>query len=143
MGDDGGVVSGSSGQFAAISHLLLELADDGSLGHGADGHHVADRQVRLLAAVDELTRVHALNGNESLLALLEFVWVSKLDDSQRSSAAGVVNDVFHYSLDVPVALGVVSGPQSSGALAVLVVGRKNRSRSLTLRTNDATHLLKF
>merc|ERR1719209_2273577 len=42
VGDDGGVVAGSSGQFAAISQLLLQLADDGSLRHGADGHHVAD-----------------------------------------------------------------------------------------------------
>merc|ERR1711970_1460793 len=62
MRDDGGVVAGSSGEFAAVSQLLLELADDGSLRHGADGHHVADGQRRLLAAVDELARVHALDG---------------------------------------------------------------------------------
>ena len=73
MGDDGSVVAGSSGEFAAISQLLLQLADDGSLGHGAHGHHVADGQTGLLAAVHELTRVHTLDGDERLLALLESV----------------------------------------------------------------------
>ena len=71
MGDDGGVVAGSSGEFAAISQLLLELADDGSLWHDADWHNVSDRQVGLLATVDELTSVHALDRDERLLALLE------------------------------------------------------------------------
>merc|ERR1719260_480954 len=143
VGDDGGVVAGSSGQFAAISQLLLQLADDGSLRHGADGHHVADGQRRLLAAVDELTRVHALDGDERLLALLEFVGISKLDDGQRRSSTRVVDDVLNDAFDVSVTLGIVGGPQSSGAFAMFVVGRKDRPRSLTLRTNDATHLSKI
>lgn len=33
---------------------LLDVADDGTLGHVADGLHVADGQRRLLAAVQEL-----------------------------------------------------------------------------------------
>jgi len=140
VGDDGGVVAGSSGQFAAISQLLLQLANDGSLGHGADGHHVADGQRRLLAAVDELARVHALHGDESLLTLLEFVRISEFDDGQGRSSTRVVDDVLHDAFDVPVTLGIVGGPQSSGAFAMFIVGRKDRPRSLTLRTNDATHL---
>merc|ERR1719209_31024 len=143
VGDDGGVVARSSGQFAAISQLLLQLADDGSLWHGADGHHVADGQRRLLAAVDELARVHALHGDERLLALLKFVRISELDDGQRRASTRVVNDVLHDALDVPVTLGIVGGPQSSGAFAMFVVGRKDRPRPLTLRTNDATHLSKI
>merc|ERR1719192_539189 len=143
VGDDGGVVAGSSGQFAAISQLLLQLADDGSLRHGADGHHVADGQRRLLAAVDELARVHALDGDERLLTLLEFVGISEFDDGQGRSSTRVVDDVLHDAFDVPVTLGIVGGPQSSGAFAMFVVGRKDRPRSLTLRTNDATHLSKI
>merc|ERR1712042_58504 len=99
VGDDGGVVAGSSGQFAAISQLLFQLANDGSLGHGADGHYVADGQRRLLAAVDELTRVHALHRDERLLTLLEFVWISELDDGEWRAASGVVNDVLDDALD--------------------------------------------
>ena len=71
MRDDGGVIAGSSGEFAAISQLLLQLTDDGSLGHGAHGHHVTDGQTGLFAAVHELTRVHALHGDERLLTFLE------------------------------------------------------------------------
>merc|ERR1719315_394316 len=114
VGDDGGVVAGSSGQFAAISQLLLQLADDGSLWHGADGHHVANRQVRLLAAVDKLARVHALHRDERLLALLEFVRISELDDGERRAASGVVNDVLDDALDVSMTLGVV-GSAKAGA----------------------------
>ena len=71
VGNDGGVIAGSSGEFAAVSQLLLELADDGSFWHGADGHHVSDRQSRLLAAVDELPGVHTLDRDERFLSLLE------------------------------------------------------------------------
>merc|ERR1719435_665668 len=143
VGDDGGVVAGSSGQFAAISQLFLQLADDGSLRHGADGHHVADGQRRLLAAVDELARVHALHGDERLLALLKFVGISKLDDGQRCAASGVVNDVFDDAFDVAVAFGVVGSAEAGGAFSMFVVRREDGSRSLTLRSNDATHLSKI
>merc|ERR1719192_636571 len=139
VGDDGGVVAGSSGQFAAISQLLLQLADDGSLRHGADGHHVADGQRRLLAAVDELTRVHALDGDERLLALLKFVGISKLDDGQRCAASGVVNDVLDDAFDVAVAFGVVGSAEAGGAFSMFVVRREDGSRSLTLRSNHSPH----
>merc|ERR1711962_367473 len=139
VGDDGGVVAGSSGQFAAISQLLLQLADDGSLRHGADGHHVADGQRRLLAAVDELTRVHALDGDERLLALLKFVGISKLDDGQGCAASGVVNDVFDDAFDVAVAFGVVGSAEAGGAFSMFVVRREDGSRSLTLRSNHSPH----
>merc|ERR1719431_369548 len=139
VGDDGGVVAGSSGQFAAISQLFLQLADDGSLRHGADGHHVADGQRRLLAAVDELTRVHALHGDERLLALLKFVGISKLDDGQRRATSGVVNDVFDDAFDVAVAFGVVGSAEAGGAFTMFVVRREDGARSLTLRSNHSPH----
>merc|ERR1719495_2261636 len=139
VGDDGGVVAGGSGQFATISQLLLQLADDGALRHGADRHYVADGQRRLLAAVDELTRVHALDGDERLLALLKFVGISKLDDGQRCAASGVVNDVFDDAFDVAVAFGVVGGAEAGGAFTMFVVRREDRSRSLTLRSNHSPH----
>jgi len=143
VGDDGGVVARGSGEFAAVSHLLLELADDGSLGHSANGHHVSDRQVRLLAAVHELARVHALHGDERLLTLLELVRISKLYDGERRSASGVVDDVLDDALDVSMTLGVVDGAKAGGALAMFVVRREDGTRSLTLRSNHSTHFLTF
>lgn len=84
VGDHGGVVSGGPGHLAAVSVLLLQVADDGSLGHGADGHHVADGELGALAAVHELAGVHALNGHEQLLADL----VSKKKSNGRGVSVG-------------------------------------------------------
>merc|ERR550534_856151 len=143
VGDDGGVVAGSSGKFAAISQLLLQLADDGSLRHGADGHHVADGQRRLLAAVDELARVHALHGDERLLTLLEFVRISEFDDGQGRSSTRVVDDVLDDALDVSMTLGVVGSAKAGGAFAMFVVRREDGTRTLTLRSNHPTHFNVF
>lgn len=44
--DDGGVVAGRARQPAAVASLLLQVADDGSLGHRAHRQHVAYLQVR-------------------------------------------------------------------------------------------------
>merc|ERR1712025_803511 len=141
MGDDGGVVAGSSGELAAITSLLFQLADDGSLGHGTNGHHVADSQTSLLAAVDKLSGVHTLDRDERLLALLESVRISELDDSQRRSATRIVDDILNNPLDVSMTLGVVGGAQTGGAFAVLVVRGEDGTRSLTLRPNHSSHFL--
>jgi len=143
VGNDGGVVAGSSGEFASVSQLLLQLADDGSLGHGAHGHHVADGQTGLLAAVHELSRVQALDGDERLLALLESVGISELDDGQGRATAGVVDDILDDTLDVSVTLGVVGGAKAGGAFTMFVVRGENGPRSLTLRTNHSPHGFSF
>lgn len=43
--DNGSVVAGSAGQLSTVAGLLLEAADDGALGHGADGQNIADVQL--------------------------------------------------------------------------------------------------
>merc|ERR1712198_355033 len=50
VGDDGGVVSAGPGELATVSGLFLEVADDGSLGHVSDGHHVSDGDLGFLPA---------------------------------------------------------------------------------------------
>lgn len=42
VGDDCGVVSRCTSQLASVTGLLLNAANDGSLGHGADGQDVSD-----------------------------------------------------------------------------------------------------
>ena len=64
VGNHGGVVAAGPGELAAVTCLLLEVTDDGSLGHVADGHHIADGQLGLLATVHELSGVHTWNGNK-------------------------------------------------------------------------------
>ena len=69
VGDHGGVVTARSGQLAAVPGLLLQVADDGSLGHVANRHHVADGELRLLAAVHELSGVHTCNCTNKIVIL--------------------------------------------------------------------------
>lgn len=79
MADDGDVVAGGSGESSSVANSLLDVGDDGTLGHLTDGEDVTDSQGSLLSGVDELTSVHALVGDESLGGRTELVRVSEDD----------------------------------------------------------------
>ena len=81
------------GEPAAVAGLLLQVADDGTLGHAADGQHVADLEGGLDAAVDEHAGVHALDGQQQLLARLVAVRVAEVDHGQRRATARVVDQL--------------------------------------------------
>jgi len=143
VGDNGGVVSGRSGEFAAVSQFFLELTHDGTLRHGTDRHDVSDSQRRFLSTVDKLSSVHTLDGDERFLSLLEFIGISELNDSQGRSSSGVVNDILDDSLDVSMTFGIIRGAKTSGAFAMFVVRRENRTRTLSLGSNHSTHNDKY
>lgn len=92
MGDNGGVVARRSCDLAAVSGLLLDVAHDGTFGHESQGQNVANGELRLLSAVHELAGVHALDGDEQLLADLVAVRVAEVHDGERSATARVVDD---------------------------------------------------
>ena len=56
VADNGDVVAGGAAQSTTVTDLLLDVGDNGTLGHGAQGQDVADRQGSVLAGVDELAR---------------------------------------------------------------------------------------
>lgn len=97
--------------------LGLNIGDDGTFGHDADGKDVADGKcsykqkiiiikfLTFASSVDKHSSVHAFDGDEILSALLVFVLVSEDDLGEGSTSAGVVNDVSHNSLDVPKSMG--------------------------------------
>merc|ERR1719348_134818 len=58
VGNDCGVVARGTGELAAVSGLLLKIADNGTLGHVPNG------QLGLLTTVHKLASVHTLSGNE-------------------------------------------------------------------------------
>ena len=93
MGNDGGVVARRAGNVASGTRLLLEVADDGTLRHLADGKDVADRQCCLLAAVHKLASVHALGAHKQLLAQLVAVWVTEHHAGQGGTTSRVVDDL--------------------------------------------------
>ena len=142
VADDDGVVPGGPGEDAAVADVVLHVADDGSLGDPAQRQHVADGERGAAAAVDELARVHALGGDEELLLVLVPERVAEGDLGERRAAARVVDDVGDDALEVPVALAEVEGAEPGGALAVVGVGLEHGPRTLTLRADDATHLLR-
>merc|ERR1712121_105822 len=132
VGDNGGVVTGSTSNTATISGLLLQVGDDGTLGHLANWHDVTDGQLGLLSAVDELSSVHTFGGNEQFLPGLVPVWVTEVDDGQGCATTGVVDDVLDDTLDVAITLGVIDRTELGSALAVLDVGLEDRPSSLPL-----------
>jgi len=86
--DDGGVVTRSSGKRTTVTSLLLDVANDGSLGALTDGEDVADVQGSLLSTVDERSGRKTLGSDESLLSDLVSVRVSENDSSQRGTSDG-------------------------------------------------------
>ena len=64
--NDGNVVAGSTAERTTVTSLLLNVGNNGTLGHGPEREDVADGQRGLLSGVDELAGVHALIGNETI-----------------------------------------------------------------------------
>lgn len=92
VADNSDVVAGGTAQGATVTDLLLDVGDDGTLGHGAQGQDVADGQGSLLSGVDELASVHALVGDEGLGHLLESVGVAEDDLGEGSTATCVAKN---------------------------------------------------
>lgn len=122
VADDGDVVAGGAGKAATVTDPLLDVRDDGTLGHRANREDVANGEGSVLAGVDELARVHALVGDEGLGVELEPVGVAEDDLGEGRTATGVVDDLLHDSAGVPVALRVVEGPELSDAISEAGVG---------------------
>ena len=85
VSDNGDVVAGGAAQSSAVANLLLDIGNDGTLGHLTHGENVADGESSTLTGVDELTGVHALVGDEGLGDLLVLVGVAEDDLGERST----------------------------------------------------------
>lgn len=123
VADDGNVVAGGTAKSTTVTGLLLDVGDDGTLGHGGEGQNVADGQSGVLTGVDELAGVHALVGDEGLGDHLELVRVAELDLGEGSTTAGIVDDLLDNTTAVTVTLGVVEGAELRRRLVETGVGR--------------------
>merc|ERR1719348_1429333 len=123
-----------------VSGLLLEVADDGSLGHVADGHHVANGDLGFLTTVHKLSGVHTFCSNKKFLLDLVSVRITEMDDSQGSATTGVMDHVSDHSLDVSVSLSIVDGSEGGLALPMLGVGGEHGTSALPLGSDNTTHL---
>lgn len=171
MGDDGSIITRSSGNTAAVSGLFFQAGHNGTLGHLTDRHHVANSQLSLLAAIDELTGVHAFSGNEELLAGLVAIgipngfitnvnhyliinWplvmraqilgigiIPEVNNGEWSTTSRIVDDVFDDTLDITISFGIINSSEPGRSLPIFGVSDKNRSGSFTLCADDTTHLI--
>ena len=80
-----GVVTGCPSQCATVANLLLDIADNGTLGTLSNGEDIANGERSLLAGIDESTSVKTLGRDEGLLAELVTVWVAENDTGKRST----------------------------------------------------------
>jgi hypothetical protein len=136
VADDGNVVAGGTAKRTTVTRLLLDVGDDGTLGHGGEGQNVADGQGGVLTGVDELAGVHALVGDEGLGDHLELVGVTELDLGEGSTTAGIVDDLLDDTTGVSVTLGVVEGTELRRRLVETGV-RRCKQRKIRYQHSDS------
>jgi hypothetical protein len=123
VANDGNVVTGGTAERTTVTGLLLDVGDDGTLGHGGEGKDVSDGELGVLTGVDELAGVHALVGDEGLGHHLELVGVAELDLGEGSTTTGIVNDLLDNTTGVSVTLSEVESAELGGGLVQAGVGR--------------------
>ena len=77
MADEDAVFTGRFGENAAVPKLGFHIADNGTFGHVAHGEDVPYNELRLSAAVKELTGVRSFRRDEQLLLVLEALGVAE------------------------------------------------------------------
>lgn len=132
VADNGDVVAGGTAESAAVTDLLLDVGDDGTLGKRAEGQDVADGQGGVLAGVDELAGVHALVGDEGLVLLLELVGRVEDDTGEGRTTTGVVDDLLHDATNVAMTLREIEGAELRRGLPETSVGGEDGPAALTL-----------
>jgi len=83
--------------------------------------------------------VHALDSDEKLSVLLEFVLVSENDLGEGGASAWIVNDVLHNALDVSFTLSEIEGSECSGCNSLVSVRLENSSATTPLGSNNSSH----
>ena len=119
--------------------MVLDVANNTTLRNRSEGQDIADRQIRLLAAEDELAGVHALGGDEELLLVLEPERVAEGDPGQRGAPTRIMNNLSDDSLEVAVALAEVQAPEPGRTLAVVGVRLEYGPSALALCSDHPTH----
>jgi hypothetical protein len=139
VANDGNVVSRGSSKGTTVSRLLLNVRNDSSFWHRAEGEDVSDGEVGVLAGVDELASVHALVGNEGLGVESESIGVTEDNLGQRSTSATLVDDLRDDASHISCTLGIVEGSELGWGFPETRVGSKDTSGTLSLVADDTTH----
>jgi len=141
--DDDAGSAGGLGNVGAVTGLGLQIADDGTFRHHADGKDVTDGKLGLFTEVDELASVETLAGNHQVLAELETVGITEDHAAEGGATTRVVHDLLDQAADVTMTLGIVQGAELGSTLAVLGDRSENAPFTFSLTADDATHDAKF
>jgi len=139
VGYDGAVASRGLCDLTTVTSLLLERAHDGTFWHSSDGEDVADVELGLLTAVDELTGADAFRADHGLGDSSVLVWVLELNFGERGATARVVYDVLDQTLDEALSLGIVERSELGGSFSAFRSGCKDRPSTFTLALDHAPH----
>jgi hypothetical protein len=130
--DNDGGGTGSSSVGATITELGLNVGNDGTFGHLINRHDVANGQTGFLSCVDVHSRVHSLDSNEVLSALFVSVLVSEDNFGERSTSAGVMDNVPHNTLNVTLSLGIIDSSEAGGCNSFTSVCFESSGFTVTL-----------
>lgn len=132
LANDADVVTGGTTKRTPVTRLLLDVGNDGTFRNGGKREDVADGQGSILSGIDELASVHALVGDEGLGDLLKLVGVTELDLGERSTTAGVVDDLLHDTTDVSMTLSIVERTELRGGLVETGVSRWKEANTISI-----------
>ena len=138
--DNDRIIPRSPSEDPAVTHMVLNVAHNGTLGDGSKRQNIANNEIGLLATVDELAGVHALGGDEQLFLMLVPERVAEGNSSEWGAATGIVDDLGDHTLEVAVPLAEGQAPEPRRTLAVMGVGLEYGSGTFTLGADDPTHL---
>jgi len=126
---------------ASVSNLLLHHGHDRTLGALVQGNNVTHGKLGACAGIDKLPGVASFNGGDEGFANPVTVRVSKRDTGERCSTTGIVDNFLNQTFNVLVTFNVVHGPEPGGTFSVFCHSFKDASGTLTLPTNNSTHVL--
>ena len=96
--------------------------------------------ITFLSTVDELAGVHALSGDKDLFLQSVSVWVTEDHSGKWSSTARVMDNLPYDSTDVSMSFSIIEVSELRSTLAMGDMRFEDRPCSLTLTSDDATHL---
>ena len=97
-----------------VTHMVLNVAHNGTLGDGSKRQYIANNEIGLLATIDELAGVHALGGDEQLFLMLVLEGVAEGNSSKWGAVIGIVDDLGDHTLEVAIPLAEVQAPEPCG-----------------------------
>ena len=107
----------ATGKGTAVSQFGFHVADDSTFWDDIQGKNIAHRQGGLLAAVNELTRVHALGAHQEFIVFLIAIGVTELHLCYWCTPSRVVQNLLDDTTNVTVLFGIVQSSQLDSTLA--------------------------